>query len=139
MNKIRSFDFVNEYLDFENISQLGFNTSKIRWGIFKKTIDATIILLVESEKFYFIHSGKIYEINYHITASITIVNSSNCAFSLFYDDLLISTFTYQVDKLLYNISPFEYLDEEDFDWGLFLVNVINDPERQQRIIENIAG
>ena len=58
-------------------------------------------------------------------------------FSLFFNNDEIDRFEYIFSDELLNLSPFEYIDEEDFDWGFFLSEIINNPDRQRRLIDNI--
>ncbi|MNL72093.1 hypothetical protein D3C87_1973470 [compost metagenome] len=46
-------------------------------------------------------------------------------------------FTYPLPDLRVNVSPFEYIDEEDFNWGEFIAKVINDQERKRNFIANL--
>ena len=50
----------------------------------------------------------------------------------------MSFLEYSSDDFL-NISPFEYLDQEDFEWGGFIKKIINDENRKKTFIANLMS
>ena len=56
-------------------------------------------------------------------------------FSLFQCGDLLLSFVYAVEEDFSKIPPFEYLNTEDFDWGLLLMNMINKKDRRKNLIQ----
>lgn len=59
-------------------------------------------------------------------------------FYLYDGTSMITKFIYPVEPSYNQLSPFEYLDDDEFDWGLFLLNIINNPLRKIEFINNNA-
>lgn len=58
-------------------------------------------------------------------------------FSLINGNDVIVSFLYSKPDAKLNVSPFEYIDEDDFNWGEFIAKVVNDKERQRSFIKNL--
>lgn len=58
-------------------------------------------------------------------------------FKIIRNNMSLLDFSYKVVPFG-SISPFEFIDEEDFNWGFFLLNVINNIERRKNYIEQMT-
>lgn len=52
-------------------------------------------------------------------------NNRERIFKLMKKDKFILSFIYEIDRIIEGNSPFEYIDDEDNDWGIFVENRIN--------------
>lgn len=52
-------------------------------------------------------------------------NKRERIFKLMKKDKFILSFIYEIDSIIEGNSPFEYIDDEDNDWGIFVENRIN--------------
>ncbi|MCR8559143.1 hypothetical protein KXD93_15910 [Mucilaginibacter sp. BJC16-A38] len=78
-----------------------------------------------------------YVVDERTTAKTEILNvNGQRKFSLFDETSLIASFKYSVEIAFNHIPPVEYLDDDEFDWGLFLSNIINNASRKTEFINN---
>lgn len=92
-------------------------------------------MLVSDNGLYFLHD----ESELLITDGFRVLikeseNKFNREFNLFDGKEKLLDFIYSLPEREINISPFEYIDDEDFKWGDFLKNTIEIPERRQNFI-----
>lgn len=52
-------------------------------------------------------------------------------FSLVDQNKVLVKFLYSIPDSKLNVSPFKYIDEDNFKWADFLSNIINDEERKK--------
>jgi hypothetical protein len=59
-------------------------------------------------------------------------------FSILKGNEVIVRFRYSTKGDSLNVSPFEYIDEGDFNWGEFIAKIINDKERKRNFVANLT-
>jgi hypothetical protein len=138
MSIIQSFSNFDEYLDDRKVPIESKNISHITWGRFESIGSIMTVLFVLEQCFFFSIENEFFKISDSTTAFVEDVNVQSRLFKLFNDGLVVTEFIYEIDKTLFDIQPFDYLDEEDFDWGMFLCNIINNKDRQRRILVNVS-
>lgn len=139
MELLKNFDSANEYLDLDS-NKIIKCLSEVKINGWYKIIDnAPSALLVSANRLYFI-----WDSNKHLVTDSTYIKIDkskilNNNLKLYEIETLIFQFNYDADENYSNLSPFEYIDDEDFDWGLFVSNIINDTERKNNFIKNIMA
>lgn len=129
---LSDFNSIHHVLDLENFSvvpnvprrQTG-GSYCICDGVFTALYfqDRRLILQVTDRKML-IEPGLIAKIE-------KLDNSTERRFLLFSDKDVLVSFDYCAEEAFNDLSPWEWLPDEEFDWGLWLVNIINNPERQK--------
>lgn len=136
---LQSFDSAKEYISLSTgIKYLKSKDVKTK-GWFKYIDNVLSALFFENNDFFILYNDIKVQINDNIRASI-LRGNDKYIFQLFdgnNDDLLLQ-FYYSFDEQLFSLSSVtsSFVEEEDFNWGLFLVNIINDENRRSRIIMN---
>lgn len=139
MTTLRNFDDANMFINLElkrNIQDSSISSCN---GLYKLINNELSALFVSDYKLYFILGDEIKPVD--DTFNVKIVNGSNGTKKLvkiFNDEVLVFQFSYAPPSTeLLNIAPFEYIDEEDFNWGMFIENVINNKNRKRSFIRNL--
>ncbi|MET3129479.1 hypothetical protein ABID42_004603 [Arcicella rosea] len=139
MTILRNFDDANIFINLElkrNIQDSSISSCN---GLYKLINNELSALFVSDYKLYFILGDEIKPVD--DTFNVKIVNGSNGTEKLvkiFNDEVLVFQFSYAPPSTeLLNIAPFEYIDEEDFNWGMFIENVINNKNRKRDFIRNL--
>lgn len=139
MTILRNFDDANMFFNLElkrNIQDSSISSCN---GLYKYINNELSALFVSDYKLYFILGDEIKPVD--DTFNVKIVNGSNGTEKLvkiFNDEVLVFQFSYAPPSTeLLNIAPFEYIGEEDFNWGVFIGNVINNKNRKRNFIRNL--
>ncbi|WP_442589903.1 hypothetical protein ACSBL2_01450 [Pedobacter sp. AW31-3R] len=134
---LRNFDFATKYFDYESNTEINeISYPKIN-GWYKFVNGLLTALLVMDENLYFLfgedkflimdsHSMLLKEVS-EVEQVCTLMNRN---------DMLVG-FPYLKSDSKLNISPFEYIDDEDIEWEKFMMNIINDRERKKSFVANL--
>lgn len=90
-------------------------------------------LLFEENRVIFCYDSLEFEIDENFEARC-IKTEEDFIFELYKKNNLILNFFYKSEYVLDDM--FGFIEEEDFNWGLFLSNVINSIERRELIFQN---
>ena len=135
---LQSFDNYNELLDLFNyqIIQRGENKSQTK-GWYKYIQNKLCYIYFKREEILLSFDNNIVTIKSDFLAQNYVIN--NCYFfELKANENLVLNFSYTVNGNRYlNDDIGGFIEDEDFDWGLFLVNLINNKKRQRVIVENM--
>lgn len=137
MTLLQNFDFATKYLDYQSqIEVQGILDPKIS-GWYKFVNGLLSALLVIDGKLYFLYGADRFLImdSHRILLKRTSKDKNECI--LINGNNVLLRFSYLVPDLELNISPFEYLDREDFIWEIFLSKIINDQDRKRNFIANL--
>jgi hypothetical protein len=133
---LQNFDSINHYFNLETEQTVYSNTKEKTSGWYREINGLVSALFVTEHKLYTIWRRNRFLID---KSCIVIVEKTESLdkkiFKLYCDDNLIFQFIYEVEEELNQAAPFDYIDNEDFDWGLFLANIINTPTRKTAFIE----
>mgnify|MGYP006357738991 FL=1 len=134
---LKSFEKGNEYKDIisNTIYILSFNENSVGWFKYIKGVLSAVY--VQENSLFFKFGNYCVNVFDIIECSVTYIDDNYSSFTLYDVNRLKINFCYKHNKELYAIEPFDYIDEEDYDWGIFLCNIINDKERTMNIIQNI--
>jgi hypothetical protein len=137
---LQSFDNANECMELNKLI-LTKKTVGIRTAGWYKHLEGKLSALYVRSGFFFVRYDTVdVSINNDMTARV-IGNGIKWKFSLVKGDNLIIEFDYPIsyDNINpeYDFTPF--VEDEDFNWGLFLSNIINNKSRMDNIIAQISG
>jgi hypothetical protein len=136
---IRNYDCAGEFFDLKN-QKMVFNYKSKFNGWYKNIGDKISAIIVYDYKVYLIWQEKHYAVNDDCMARVNQTESLNKkVFSLFNGTSLLLSFIYETEESLSYPAPFEYLDDDDIDWGMFLKNVINKIPRKNNFINFFMG
>lgn len=134
---LRNFDFATKYFDYKSNTELEKTSNPQVNGWYKFINGLLSALLVIDNNLYFLYG----EEKFLITEShrVLLEKKSNVEneFSLMNKNNVLVRFIYSTPDLKLNVSPFEYIDEDDFKWGDFIAKIINDGERKRNFVMNL--
>lgn len=136
MELLRNFDFAKKYYDCESKVEIN-ETSNVKiFGWYKFINEKLSGLLVTNNNLYFLYGDNKFLITDSHKVSLKKINNEENEFKLVNNDTTEAKFLYFVPNHKH-VSPFEYIDEEDFKWGDFIAKIINDGERKNNFISNL--
>ena len=136
MNKLylRSFSDINNILELNSLEEVESKDAKIK-GFYSFIKDKISALYVENNKLLFKYNDQIELIDDNVRAEIEQIGKE-FRFILLSANKILLEFIYSVDSdELGNEPPFSFIENEHFNWGLFLKNIINNKKRKNNIIE----
>lgn len=138
MRLLKNFDSMEDYYDLDSHNFYVFGDLQKNIGMYKISEGNMSAIIIE-EDLIFLWQNQMFIISddYHMKIrkeKIIDKHSVLKKFSLYKLDLLLVEFNY-IAEVGYNIPPFDYIDDEDSDWGLFLLNIINNLERKKQFIK----
>ncbi len=136
VKNITSFDSIFTCLDYSHLKQFKIHVNDVTWGSYLLVGEKLVVIFFEGERLMMTVATHLFHITENTSAKIDEVDTSKKLFKLFENENLLVEFEYTLHDPHYKIPPFEYLDEEQYDWGLFISNIINNHARQSLIIEN---
>lgn len=133
---LRNFDFATKYYNYQSKIEVNDSSFPKIKGWYKLINGIVSGIIVKDNDLYFLYENKEFLVKDYYQAVII----SNKMFNEFYlkngNDIVVK-FEYSIPNIDVNISPFEYIDEDDFKWGDFLAKIINDKERRSNFIKNL--
>lgn len=136
---VRNFEAFNQYYDIDSNS---FITSISVMDIigWYKTVDKFVsILFVKNNKLNISLGDVNHQVNDNTQAKIEDLSDKMKRFMLLESNKVILFFDYDFQSNYSATSPFEYIDDEDFDWGLYLSNIVNNKNKRNNIILQLGG
>lgn len=136
MTLLQSFDDYNQFLnlDTEVVLSIDSDCDSIGWY---KIIDGKVSAIYVKEGNLFLRfGGENISLDDNKHSRTETMDASSKIFELIDENQnVILRFRYIADTEMSGVAPFDYIDQEDFDWGLFLLNIINNKERKINFIE----
>jgi hypothetical protein len=134
---VQAFDNASEYLKLDTLRAPS-KDEKVRiTGWFQYVGNKLSALYFKNDTFFVQYDNQCLKIEEGTVAKIT-KNNDEYEFSLYQKDHLALTFTYIVSNQAvdpnFDLTPF--VEEEDFNWGVFMFNIINNKSRMLNIIEH---
>lgn len=130
---LKSFDKATDYLDVTTKKIVSDIDGRKTVGWFKLLNGSISSLYVNKKQLIYQFDDQMIELTNHVS-SVEKLDGDKKKFSLFYGNNLVHDFEYTFSDELLNVTPFEYIEIEDFDWGVFLSEVINNDNRKLRVI-----
>lgn len=135
MKYLKNFDEGSHFLDLESgeISVQNPEVDSIGWY---KIIDEKVsAIYVKNGLVFLMYEEEVIPLNLEKKSRISTVDEKTKLFELIDKGKILISFLYEVENDLVGLPPFDFIDEEDFDWGLFLVNITNDPKRKTTFVD----
>jgi len=136
---LRSFDNATEYLNVDTIERELLPAGQKVVGWFKMIHSLPCMLVVEHERLLIKYNHTSIEINETTEANTLPVANRVSQFELMSDEGFTLKFTYEHEQVASSEAPFDYIEDEDFNWGLFLSNIVNDHSRTQALIKRFSA
>jgi hypothetical protein len=134
---LQSFQNYDKILNLSNHNILNkIETTGPTSGWYTHINEALCYLLFDKIQIFFSFGERVYKIDESIVAKLLKSESEN-VFELYKKEDLLISFTYPKTPEYLEGNIFGFVEDEDFDWGLFLVNIINSRARQEIIFEEI--
>lgn len=137
---LKDFNYYNKYFDLEYKKTIHLEIMpKINgwYNIVESTLSALAVL---NGKVCFIWGENNFVVDDMSTVEIESSGTPGEKLLKFYiNSSLVVHFTYKVPTRSLNVFPFDYIDDEDSDWGNFIASVINNRTRRSNFIENISN
>jgi len=134
---LRNFDFAIKYFDYQSKVELEETSNPKINGWYKYINGVLSALLVIDKNLYFLYGEDRFLIVDSNKVLLQEKTKDENNFFLFDGNNELVKFSYSLVDLQINISPFEYIDEDDFKWGSFIEKIINDKERQSNFVMNL--
>ena len=140
MRILSNFDKFKEYCDIDSKVFFHLEVPPKSIGLYKIIEYIFSAIFVVNYKLFFVYNTDEYEItnNYHLKISRTNKKYQKNA-ELYEDDTLMLEFIYEWEKSYSEYPEFGMTDDQDFDWGLFLSNIINNKEGKETFIRVAMG
>lgn len=132
---LKSFDENNQYLDTLSGKILTIDSTNNFFGWYVNFDNLISKLFVNNHNIYFAYGNWETIINESCSVKLEKSKNGNRILEIYNNNLLIKNINYTIDLSLLGVSPFEYIDEEDFDWGVFILNIVNNKARKKSFIE----
>ncbi len=94
-------------------------------------------LLVEDGCLYFLFGEEKFLITESHQVLLEVKSNVENKFSLIKGNDVLVEFLYSKPSTKLNVSPIEYIDEDDFKWGDFIARIINDESRKRNFVTNL--
>lgn len=134
---LRNFYSANKVYDLRNKLLLTstLNTKINGWYIENNDMFSAIYT-IEYDLFLFVNEKEInITSDSYFAELVRLKDKENL--KLYYDNVKEVEFIYDISESYSNVSPFEYIDDDDNNWGLFLIKIINDKNRKNNFIINL--
>lgn len=137
MRLIGNYDLFKEYYNIDTKQFCYFENIQKTIGMYINIKGILNGILVEDGLLYFFYGEENFLITESHQVLLEVKSNTESKFSLINGNDVLVEFLYSKpsSELLY-CSPFEYIDEDDLDWGVFIEKIINDKERQRNYIMN---
>jgi len=131
---LRNFDYAIKYFDYKSKTEIE-TTSNPKIGGWYKFINGILsALLVIDNNLYFLFGNEKFLITESHQVLLEVKSNVENRFSLINGNDVLVKFSYSKSSTELNVSPFEYIDEDDFKWGDFIAKIINDEVRKRNFI-----
>lgn len=142
MRILRNHDNINEYFSLDKNELIKSNNTLLYIGLYKMINDEICMIYVESENLYIKWRKFLFLIDDSFRAKIKTVKQidSNTGikkfqlyqYRFFTQNKLLFEYEYSMSFGYSITNPFDSIEEsdEDWDWGLYLCNIINNKDRR---------
>jgi hypothetical protein len=131
---LRNFENAKRYLDYQSKGEFESNDSIKICGWYKLIEGRFYSLRVKDGLLYFACDWTDFLVTENTHIKLTQANEHVMKVTFIENSKEIITFDWPNENMLEVVSPFEYLDSEDFIWVEFLMKIINDKVRRLHFI-----
>ena len=134
---LRNFDVATKYFDYESKTEINKTSIQKINGWYKFINGLLSAILVIDNNLYILYGENKILILESYKAILKPINATSSELIIINFDKVLLKFSYRLPDSKFNVSPFEYIDEDDFKWGEFIAKIINDKERQRNFAMNL--
>lgn len=134
---LRNFDYATKYFDYKSKNEINNISNPKMWGWYKFINGFLSAILILENQLYFVYSDDKFLITDTHKVLLKDTNEVNGEFILMDKNSELVKFLYPLPKEEPAISPFEYIDKEDFKWGNFIRSIVNNLEKRKNFVTNI--
>lgn len=131
---LMNYDFANKYLDLELKKEFRDTSSLKKSGFYTMELNKFSAILYKEDNLYFLYGDEEFLITDQVKVLITETSSTENEFCLVNGNEVLVNFLYLPPDPKFKETPFYHLKDEDLDWGLFLMNRINNKEKKSKCI-----
>jgi hypothetical protein len=132
---LRNFNAYKEYFNTADKRVVVSESPLPTMGWYKIIDDNFSALEVINHSLYMVWNELKFELEDNYSSTISKSDTPNYfTFNLFLKKELVFKFEYKTAETYNHVPPFEYIDDEDGDWGLFLTNIVNIEYRKLNMI-----
>jgi hypothetical protein len=138
MKLLRNFENACLYFNIESSIVLNITNEPNIIGWYKVIDNSKCGILVENHNLYLFFDDIKILIAPNFIAKITNSEKPNYKFFTLFDhekEILKFEYDFKVENIDDPITSF--MSQNDFDWGVFIVSILNDPEKKKNFITNI--
>ncbi|MGJ1409050.1 hypothetical protein ACR78Z_05190 [Sphingobacterium thalpophilum] len=140
MKLLRNFDIYNLFFDLESRKEFEILDMTIGITGWYKLLDSGMsALYVQEFELYFLFREKSFLIKEEHRVGLRKISENSVEFSITENQKTLVSFIYSALESESSPTPFEYLDDLESDWGVFIQEIINNPVRKQNFILNLMG
>ena len=133
---LRNFDIAKQYFDYESKTEIEDGTNPKICGWYKYIDGLLTALFAADNNLYFSYHNDRFLITDNHKVLLSEHSQFDKNFSLLDNGEEVVRFLYPLPDPELNVSPFEYIDEEDFMWGEFIEKVINNSKSKEIFVVN---
>lgn len=137
MTLLKNFDLATKYFEYISGTEIDEASDPKISGWYKFVNGMLSALLVLDNNLYFLYGEDEFLIKDTHAVVLKQISKFEGECNLINGNEIVVRFIYPLPDLKLNVSPFEYIDEEDFNWVEFTAKVINDQERKRNFIANL--
>ncbi|MFC1223737.1 hypothetical protein ACFE6N_08000 [Pedobacter sp. BG31] len=134
---LRNFDYAIKYFDYKSKTEIEDISNPLINGWYKFVNGVFSALLVVDNNLYFLFGKEKFLITEYHRVLLKKHSNVESKFSLIDGNGVQVKFLYSVPNTKLNVSPFEYIDQDDFKWGDFIAKIINDGVRKRNFVSNL--
>lgn len=134
---LRNFDYAIMYFDYKSKTEMEMTSNPPINGWYKFINGILSALLVIDNELYFLFGEEKFLITESHRVLLEVESNVENKFSLISGNDVLVKFLYSKPSTKLNVSPFEYIDEDDFKWGNFIAKIINDEARKSNFVANL--
>ena len=126
MKLLRNNNIFKLCFDLETKTEIKYDGWQNIVGFYLKIGNIISGFLTKEETLKVLWDNEVFEINKDLKAVLIDNNNNTKHFYLYKNSILLFDFEYELEEPIPNL--FGGIEDDDFDWGLFLANRINNPE-----------
>lgn len=138
MKLLRNFELHNILFDLESGEEFKNLEPVINiYGWYRQIEGVLTALYVEKNELYFLFGTTKFQVGDDCKVDLKQLTENTMELLIYHKEDLIVRFSLPfIPKFTYP-APFDYLNELEQDWGLFIQEIINNPVRRRNMISNL--
>jgi hypothetical protein len=138
MKLLRNFELHDILFDLESGKEFE-NLEPVTniYGWYRQIEDVLTALYVEKNELYFLFGTTTFHVGDHCKVDLIQLTENTMELLIYHKEDLIVRFSFPFAPKFNYPTPFDYLNDLEQDWGLFIQEIINNPIRRRNMISNL--